>query len=90
MIAVLPGLVPLGETVHVAATFDGTEMVLYVDGVPEAAEVFPYLGIYYGADDVFIGAVNLAGQFLRPSRTGGTPRPPVERPAAGPRFDTWL
>ncbi len=57
--------VPVDTLAHVAATFDGSVLTLYVDGVQQATAAYPFVGIQYGADDVLIGASNLGSGFVR-------------------------
>jgi hypothetical protein len=57
--------VSVGQTAHVAVVFDGQEMRLYVDGYLDNVCAFPYQGVYYGAEDVLIGAGNYATGHLR-------------------------
>jgi hypothetical protein len=59
------GTVPLNSTVHVAATFDGTNLSLYINGTLEATDVFPWTGVYYGDEDVLIGAGNFSSGYER-------------------------
>ena len=59
------GAVPAGSTVHVAGTFDGNSLVLYVDGSLVGTADFSWDGVYYGDDDVLIGAGNFALGFYR-------------------------
>jgi len=50
---------------HIAATFDGATVRLFVDGVLNASAVWSLGTVYYGADDVLIGADNFALGYLR-------------------------
>jgi hypothetical protein len=59
------GTAPLNSMVHVAATFDGTNLSLYVNGALEATDVFSWTGVYYGDEDVLIGAANFSSGYLR-------------------------
>jgi hypothetical protein len=43
---------------HVAATFDGATVRLYLDGTLSASAPWSLGTVYYGADDVLIGADN--------------------------------
>jgi hypothetical protein len=58
-------VIPIGTSAHVAATFDGTEMKLYVNGVLDASATFPYTGVYYGTEDVLLGACNFGAGYYR-------------------------
>jgi hypothetical protein len=57
--------VEIGETVHVALTFDGATLRLYLDCAPEAAIETPASNIDYGDEDLLIGAANFGAGFLR-------------------------
>ncbi len=50
---------------HVAATFDGAMVRVYVDGVERASAPWTLGSVYYGANDVLIGATNFGSGFLR-------------------------
>jgi hypothetical protein len=50
---------------HIAASFDGTTVRLYVDGVLRAQTAWALGSVYYGADDVLIGAANFGLGYLR-------------------------
>lgn len=50
--------VPQNTTAHVAVTFDGSTIRLYINGLLDSSTAFPYSGIIYGAQDVLIGAGN--------------------------------
>jgi hypothetical protein len=50
---------------HVAATFDGDSLRAYVDGVISAAADWSLGTVYYGTEDVLIGAQNFGAGFLR-------------------------
>lgn len=54
-----------GSIAHVAATFDGAVIRLYVNGCPDASAAWPYQGVYYGNQDVLIGAGNYSAPFYR-------------------------
>ena len=55
---------PLGLH-HIAATFDGATIKLYVDGVFNASAPWTLGTVYYGADDVLIGANNFGAGYYR-------------------------
>jgi hypothetical protein len=55
---------PLGRH-HVAATFDGDSVRAFVDGVQAAQAGWNLGSVYYGDDDVLIGAQNFGSGFLR-------------------------
>jgi hypothetical protein len=60
--------VPANQWTHVAATYDGSKMRVYVNGRLENQAAFPY-GIYPGTNDLAIGAVVggvPAGQYSYP------------------------
>jgi hypothetical protein len=57
--------VPLGVERHIAATFDGATLALYIDGQIDAAASTSFSSVYYGNEDVLIGASNLGAGFLR-------------------------
>jgi len=59
------GTVPVDTTVHIAATFDGANLSLYVDGTLQATDVFTWTGVYYGGEDLLIGAGNFGLSYLR-------------------------
>lgn len=59
------GTVSIGQTAHVAVVFDGQEVRLYIDGHLDTSCTFPYQGVYYGTEDVLIGAGNYNYPFLR-------------------------
>ena len=50
---------------HVAATFDGATVQLYVDGVPNGSVAWSLGAVYYGPEDVLIGADNFGFGYLR-------------------------
>lgn len=56
---------PLDSNVHVAATFDGDNLSLYVNGTLEATGAYPYADVYYGDEDVLMGAANFGGGYFR-------------------------
>jgi hypothetical protein len=55
----------IGQTAHIGVVFDGQEVRLYINGQLDAFCAFPYQGVYYGVEDVLIGAGNLSGSYLR-------------------------
>lgn len=55
----------IGQTAHVAVVFDGQEVRLYIDGQLDNSCAFPYQGVYYGAEDILIGAGNFVYPWLR-------------------------
>ena len=59
------GTVPLDSTTHLAATFDGATLSIYVNGVIQATDAYGFSGVDYSDDDVLIGAGNFANGFLR-------------------------
>lgn len=59
------GTVPVDSTHHVAGTFDGATAALYVDGTLEATGDFSWSDVYYGDEDVLIGAANFGTPFDR-------------------------
>jgi hypothetical protein len=50
---------------HVAATFDGATVKLYVDGVMTASQPWALGNVYYGAESVLIGADNYGAGYYR-------------------------
>lgn len=50
---------------HLAATFDGAMVRVYVDGALAGSAPWTLGSVYYGADDVLIGAANFGAGFLR-------------------------
>lgn len=56
---------PVSTTFHVAATFDGSTLMLYIDGVALASDTYAGSGVDYGDEDVLIGAANYAAGFPR-------------------------
>jgi len=54
-------VVLLDSTAHIAGTFDGDTISIYVNGNLEATAPYPYSGVWYGDDDVVIGARNYLG-----------------------------
>lgn len=57
--------VPVGASTHLALTFDGATMSLYINGALDVSAPFPYPGIDYGAQDVLVGGANACCGFLR-------------------------
>jgi hypothetical protein len=58
-------VVLVGQTAHVAVVFDGQEVRLYMDGQLDNSCAFPYQGVYYGAEDILMGAGNFLYPWLR-------------------------
>jgi hypothetical protein len=59
-------VVPQGSSRHVAVTFDGTTIRMYLDGVLDSSVPFGFSGVYYSpAEPVLIGAANYCCGFLR-------------------------
>ena len=54
-----------GTTAHLALTFDGSELRLFVNGVLDVEVAATSSSIYYGAEQVLIGAANLGSGFVR-------------------------
>lgn len=50
---------------HVAATFDGATVKLYVDGVMTASQPWSLGSVYYGSEPVLIGADNYGAGYYR-------------------------
>jgi len=59
------GTTPVNTTFHVAATFDGNTLTLYINGAVEATGAYTYSGVDYGDEDVLIGAANLSSGWWR-------------------------
>ena len=58
--------IAIGQTAAVAATFDGTRLRLYIDGVLDSSAPAPSSVVYYGANEpVLIGAGNYGLGFTR-------------------------
>jgi hypothetical protein len=49
------GSVPPNQRTHVAATYDGSKMRVYINGTLDSQKAFPY-GIFPGTNDLAIGA----------------------------------
>jgi hypothetical protein len=56
---------PQGERTHIAMSFDGTWLRVFVNGQLEGEEVTPSSTVDYGSEDVLIGAANLGSGYLR-------------------------
>ena len=50
--------IPTGTVAHVALTFDGLALRLYINGQLDASAIAAASNVYYGAEDVLIGAGN--------------------------------
>ncbi len=50
--------IAVNTTAHIAGTFDGATLKVYVNGNLSGSAAFPFTGVAYGADDVLIGAAN--------------------------------
>jgi hypothetical protein len=50
---------------HLAVTFDGATISLYIDGLPKGSASWNLGSVYYGANDVLIGADNFSFGYLR-------------------------
>jgi hypothetical protein len=60
------GTFPVGTSAHVAVTYDGSTIKLYLNGVLDNQAAATYASINYTRpDDVLIGAANYAGPFER-------------------------
>jgi hypothetical protein len=61
------GIVPMGSAAHVAMTFDGTYLRLFINGVEDAASpaATGFDAVDYGDQDVLIGAGNFGNGFVR-------------------------
>jgi len=57
--------VPVGTRAHIAVTFDGAWVRLYINGQPDADDDAGSPNVDYGDEDVLIGAANWSGGFLR-------------------------
>jgi hypothetical protein len=57
--------VPVGSRAHIASTFDGVWLRLYINGQFDSEVLANAGNIDYSDDDVLIGAANFAGGFLR-------------------------
>jgi len=58
-------LVVTGQTVRASFTFDGQTMRLYLNGCLDAEISTTFSEVYYGSNDVLIGAANFGVGFLR-------------------------
>jgi hypothetical protein len=56
---------PLGTNAHVAVSFDGTTIRLYINGQLDSSMAFGFSGIDYTANDVLIGACNFGAGYYR-------------------------
>jgi len=59
-----PSATPLARH-HIAATFDGATAKIYVDGVLGASGAWTLGSVYYGANDVLLGADNFGAGYYR-------------------------
>lgn len=59
-----PVATPLGRH-HIAVTFDGSTILVFIDGILSTQAAWTLGTVYYGADDVLIGADNFGCGFLR-------------------------
>ncbi len=57
--------VPVGGRTHIASTFDGVWLRLYINGQFDSEELANAANIDYSDDDVLIGAANFSGGFFR-------------------------
>jgi hypothetical protein len=57
--------VPQGTRSHIAMSFDGTWLRVFVNGLLEAEELTAGSTVDYGPEDVLIGAANLGSGYLR-------------------------
>jgi hypothetical protein len=58
------GTIPMGTSAHVAMTFDGTWLRIFINGQLDNIVHANSPVIDYGNEDVFIGAVNFTGGFV--------------------------
>lgn len=56
---------PMGSSVHVALTFDGAQFQLIINGAVEVLQTVPWSSIYYGSEDVLVGAGNFGSGYYR-------------------------
>ncbi len=59
------GHAPQAVWTHVAFSFDGSLMRIFINGVADTSKVFPYAGVYYGNEPILIGAGNYGSGYLR-------------------------
>lgn len=57
--------VRVNTTGHVAFTFDGSFLRLYVNGVLDTQVAYPYAAVYYGSEPVLIGAAEYGVGYYR-------------------------
>lgn len=55
----------MGEAAHIAVTFDGATVRLYINGVPDSSVAALRSAVYYGNEDVLLGAGNYGAGFVR-------------------------
>lgn len=58
-------MVPEGETVRATMTFDGETVRLFLNGCLDAQVEADFSSVYYGSEDVLVGAANYGIGFLR-------------------------
>ena len=59
------GTIALGSTAHIATSFDGQSLKLFINGQLDNSVPFGFSGLYYGPEDVLIGAGNFCCGYLR-------------------------
>jgi hypothetical protein len=59
------GLAALNTWTHVAFSFDGTSMRIFINGVLDNSRSYPYAGVYYGTEPITLGAGNYGSGYLR-------------------------
>jgi hypothetical protein len=59
------GRAPLDSTTHVAFSFDGTTMRIFINGIFDSGHAYPYPSVYYGSEPVIMGAGNYGFGYLR-------------------------
>jgi hypothetical protein len=58
--------IPIGTLAHIAISFDGQMLQLYINGQSDSSASFPYPSVYYSPnEDLLIGAGNSCCGFLR-------------------------